>query len=95
MYIKDPEMVTSDDELEDYNYEFVKDFKLPFGKYKGQEMQVMILTPRKRDYLRYLLKWDELQRETRGTITCALEHYEKCYKSKPKKKRKSRFSDAK
>jgi hypothetical protein len=51
--------------------------ELPFGKYRGCTFEYMIRTPRTREYLKYLLKWDELKPVTRANIKYALAAYNK------------------
>ena len=53
----------------------VRDLTLLLGKYKGSTMSEMIATRRTRGYLRYLLKWDELNAFTSRMITISLEYY--------------------
>jgi hypothetical protein len=52
-----------------------QDFKLSFGKHRGKTLAQMIQTTQSRDYLRYLLRWDDLRAETRRPIQAALDHY--------------------
>lgn len=64
----------SDDEAQ-VEVDAYKTQELPFGKYKGSTFESMIKTPKTRGYLKYLLKWDELQAVTRAHINQALEAY--------------------
>jgi hypothetical protein len=52
-----------------------KVFQVPFGRYKGKLLKNMLKSKKRRDYLRYLLKWDDLRDNTKDNITCALQHY--------------------
>jgi hypothetical protein len=52
-----------------------KAFPVPFGRYKGKMLKNMLKSKKRRDYLRYLLKWDDLRDNTKDNITCALQHY--------------------
>ena len=52
-----------------------KAFPVPFGRYKGKLLKNMLKSKKRRDYLRYLLKWDDLRDNTKDNITCALQHY--------------------
>jgi len=69
---------TDDDKyLEDETtWEQTRTVTLPFGKYKGKTMQSMLKSGRRRHYLRYLQKWDELLPRTRSHIDCALAQYD-------------------
>lgn len=51
-------------------------FKLAFGMYRGKTLEAMIKTKKRRDYLKYLLSWDQLKEDTQGNIQAAMEHYE-------------------
>lgn len=51
-------------------------FKLAFGDYKGKRLDVMILTKKRRNLLRYYLKWDKLRSDAKVNIEAALAHYE-------------------
>ena len=64
-------------DVETADWETAKDFKLAFGKYKGRLLSCMIKTKRRRDYMRYLLGWDELRETTRANVQCALDTYKK------------------
>jgi hypothetical protein len=70
----DDKIVFSDDECGE-SWSDVKDFRLPFGKYKDIELASIICSKTGRDYLNYLLKWDKLYDKTRSKIKCALDHY--------------------
>ena len=48
---------------------------LNFGKYDGYSMESMIKRGKTRHYLKYLLKWDELDSSMRVRITAALHWY--------------------
>lgn len=69
-------------------WEDVKDFKLVFGKFKGKTLQDMLITSRGRNYLKYLLRWDELRPYTKEHITLALSLYKKQMKRRNKKRRR-------
>jgi len=72
-------VVSTDDEKfldEETTWEQTKSVALPFGKYKGKTMESMLKSGRRRHYLRYLQKWDELLPRTRSHINCALDQYE-------------------
>jgi len=74
-------MVFSDEELdqkiEDLSWDDSKNFKLPFGKYQGKTLQSMIASGKRRHYLRYLQKWDELMPHTRAHLENALLEYDR------------------
>ena len=50
-------------------------WKLPFGKYKAKPVKTVLRTKEGRDYLRYLLSWQELRQSSRDRIDFALEFY--------------------
>lgn len=82
----EPVVVFSDDEpdLDDPNSNFsyiiswreAKDYKLPFGKHKGTVLRDMISSRQRRNYLRYLTKWELIRPSTKSYIEAALKHYE-------------------
>jgi hypothetical protein len=73
----DETVVYSDEEQPDPpTWEQAQDFQLVFGKYQGRKMKSMLLTGKRRHYLRYLMKWDKLLPQTGVMIQCALDHYE-------------------
>lgn len=81
-------------DTEELTYEEAKDWPMPFGKYKGTLLKQMIINGRRRHYLRYLLKWDDLQDGSRAKIQAALTEYESLKKrqqpkeaTKPAKKK--------
>lgn len=49
---------------------------LRFGKHKGSTLRQMICSKAGRDYLRYLLKWDQLRPATKEGIEHALDFYD-------------------
>ena len=53
-----------------------KTYEMRFGKYKGDLLGTMIASPKKRSYLRYLLKWPDLRAHTKNNILAAFEHYD-------------------
>lgn len=72
-------VVSTDDEKfldDETTWEETKTVTLPFGKYKGKTMESMLKSGRRRHYLRYLQKWDELLPRTRSHIDCALAEYD-------------------
>ena len=62
----------SDDEI---IWEQAKSFRLLFGKHKNARLATMIKKRTTRDYLRYLLTWNEIREVTRQNIQCAIEHH--------------------
>lgn len=50
-------------------------YELGFGKYKGTNLETMLLRGKTRHYLRYLLKWDDIRPETESAIKEALRTY--------------------
>jgi hypothetical protein len=70
----------SEVEAKDLTWEDVRIETLRFGKYKGKSMYSMIKTTQRRDYLKYLLRWQDLREITRNNITFALEVYDQRYK---------------
>jgi hypothetical protein len=83
----DTDSVESSDDEYSVTWRSAKMYKLVFGKYKGKRLGTMILAAKNREYLRYILSWDKLHRETAVNITCALEHYRDRQKSQSKPKR--------
>ena len=78
----DPEW--SDDEKDaDYDWRTVT---IPFGKYEGRTMGTMILRSRTRSYMRYMVKWDELDHYLKVAANAGLTEYTTELK-KPKDKR--------
>lgn len=74
----DEHIVFSDEEPEvapAVQWDEVKAWTIPFGRYKGTELSVLIRDRRGRDYLKWLLKWEALRMETKVKFDCALEHY--------------------
>jgi hypothetical protein len=69
----------SDQEAE-VDMDAYKTEQLAFGKYKGCTFEHMIKTRRTREYLKYLLKWDELKSVTREHIRNALDAYDNAKK---------------
>jgi hypothetical protein len=53
-----------------------RSFALPFGKYRGETLGVLVRTKKTREYLRWLLTWEEIREETEAQIRCVLEHYD-------------------
>jgi hypothetical protein len=94
----DSDVLFSDDEQQDASlgvtWATSKGAQLPFGKYKGYTLGSMITTGKRRHYLRYLQKWDELLPSTRAVIDESLKEYERlkeeaaASKEPPKKKKK-------
>ena len=70
------EYEASADESEPIQYEDAKRFKLAFGKCQGKRLAFLIKTQQGRNYLRYLLKWDQLRDNTRRNIESVLQHHE-------------------
>ena len=66
-----------DEQVENLTWEDSKHFTLPFGKYKGKSLQAMIVSGKRRHYLRYLQKWDELMPATRAHLENALKEYDR------------------
>lgn len=62
-------------EPEELTWEEVSMWKLPFGKYKAKPVKTVLRTKEGRDYLRYLLSWQELRQSSRDRIDFALEFY--------------------
>lgn len=62
----------SDDEVDTDGW---ADYKMPFGKYKGTHLSVMIQTSKQRSYLRYTLSWEKLRTEPMNMIKRALNEY--------------------
>ena len=71
-------------ETEELSYDEAKDWQMPFGKYKGTLLKQMIINGRRRHYLRYLLKWDDLQDNSRAKIQAGLDEYERVKEARPK-----------
>lgn len=87
----------SDDEQQDavasVTWDTAKSATLPFGKYKGYTMGSMITSGKRRHYLRYLQKWDELLPSTRAVIEVSMKEYDRlkeeaASKGPPLKKKK-------
>lgn len=66
----------SDDEEKEVTWTEAQQFKLRFGKYKGTSLERMVTVPKRRAYLRYLMKWDELRPYTKNNIAAALKYYD-------------------
>ena len=87
-------MVFSDDEeplTPDINnlptrWSEIEENTLRFGKYGDKPMREMICRKRTRDYLRYILTWDELRPYSKAMVTIALAKYDSLVK-KPHRKR--------
>ena len=102
-----PDLVFSDEEESstedetpwgiDFKWDRVQALQLKFGKHKGKTFNEMICKRSHRDYLRYLLKWDELNATTRHFIEVSLATYEKARKAagatKSEKKKKKKSTD--
>ena len=69
----------SDDEevfqADSVTWKTAKKYKLIFGKHKGRQLSSLTRNKADRNYLRYLLEWEDLREEPRAHIACALEHY--------------------
>ena len=69
----------SDDEevfqADSVTWKMAKKYKLIFGKHKGRQLSSLTRNKADRNYLRYLLEWEDLREEPRAHIACALEHY--------------------
>ena len=82
---------------EEITFETARRFKLRFGKYIGKTLGALVRKAKTRDYLRYLLTWQELKEETRVNIDAVLLGYQEAKEAhqkqtppeeKPAKKRK-------
>lgn len=85
--MQDLKFEESDDEVQ--TWADVKDYKLRFGKHEGSTLSQVIITSAGRGYLRYLLKWDLLNDDTRAAITLALKLYKLQIKSRKKKRKRT------
>jgi hypothetical protein len=63
------------DDAQEVTWDSAKRFKLLFGKHKGRRLGTMIRKPKHRDYLKYLLGWDDIRPDTAKHISCALDYY--------------------
>jgi len=68
--VDDVELSGSEDEKEAW-----PQFTLRFGKYKMSSLFTMVSTKKRRDYLRYLSKWDAIEPDTKTQIDAALKWY--------------------
>jgi hypothetical protein len=87
---------TSDYELSDDDEVKViewRKYSLPFGKHRGTMLGPMIRTGNGRNYLRYLLEWDDLRPETKAVITQAMDHYSTIRDPNKKRKKKRKHED--
>lgn len=67
----------SDADLCDHlTWETARAYRIPFGKYKHLPLEKMLLSGKRRSYLRWLVKSDELRPETKTNIQLALVHSE-------------------
>lgn len=66
------------------------DFELRFGKHKGAKLSTIVTISEGRDYMRYLLKWDELRSVTRKHLTRVLRFYDSEKARRKKKKTRKR-----
>jgi hypothetical protein len=66
---------SDDEEDPEVTWETASKWELPFGKYRGEALGMMVRTARERGYLRYLLGWDKLREDTEAKIQCVLAHY--------------------
>lgn len=62
-------------EYSEMQWEFAREKALLFGMFKGVKMEEVVRTKRGRDYLRWLLKWDQLSPFASAMITCTMKHY--------------------
>ena len=89
VFSDDEEPLTPDTSNLPKHWDDVKDKTLRFGMYADKTMREMICRKRTRDYLRYILKWDELKPYSRAMIEVALQFYgELVEKPAPIKSRK-------
>ena len=58
-----------------------EDRVLKFGKFKGSNLGAMLKTRRMRNYLKYLISWDDLDDDIREDINTALTIYEDAKKA--------------
>ena len=73
--MSDVEFEFSGDE-EAVTFETARRFKLRFGQYSGKNLGNLVRKAKTRDYLRYLLTWQELKEETRVNIDAVLLGYQ-------------------
>lgn len=67
------------EEADDQYYSDPKNWRsyvLVFGKHKGKNLDTMIRRSKTRRYLRYILRWDLLRKNTGENIKAALEHHQ-------------------
>jgi len=64
------------DDCSEVTWNSAKRFKLVFGKNKGKRLGALVKRAKHRDYLRWLLTWDEIRPDTAANITCCLQHYD-------------------
>jgi hypothetical protein len=67
----------SDDEDEGMDVNTACNFKLRFGKHKGEAIGSVAGSRDGRSYLKYLLGWSELREETRMPIQVVLDEYQR------------------
>lgn len=87
----DSEILFSDDGLENITYGDVKKTKLRFGKYKGHTYKQMLASKQKRDYLRYIAKWENANETTKAEVDAVLKHYATAKKTKNANKKKAQL----
>ena len=66
----------SDSEPDEVTWENASCWQLNLGKYRGQTLGAMVRKREQREYLRWLVTWDQLRQETKVYVTCALDHYQ-------------------
>ncbi len=65
----------SDDEKDGMDVQQALDSTLGFGQWATRQLSVIMATQRGRDYLRYILQWDELKPGKRAAIEAVLAFY--------------------
>ena len=66
-------------------FETARRFKLRFGQYSGKNLGNLVRKAKTRDYLRYLLTWQELKEETRVNIDAVLLGYQQAKEARDQK----------
>jgi hypothetical protein len=80
--MSDSESIEFSDEPQTITWETAKRFKLVFGQHRGKRLAILVKSAKNRDYLRYLLSWENIRPDTAANISCVLNHYEEVKKTR-------------
>ena len=74
---------------EEITFETARRFRMRFGQYSGKNLGNLVRKAKTRDYLRYLLTWQELKEETRVNIDAVLLGYQQAKEAHQKAEEKT------